>query len=43
MDLPEFYMGKAYDGTPLYEYPNRDVGESKWGSCNLRTDQADAR
>ena len=24
-----------YDGTPLYEYPHRDVGRSEWGSCNF--------
>ncbi len=29
------YALKEYDGTALYEYPNRDVGESEWGSCNF--------
>lgn len=24
-----------YDGTPLYEYPNQDVGNSEWGSKNF--------
>ena len=24
-----------YDGTPLYEYPHPDVGESEWGSYNF--------
>lgn len=24
-----------YDGSPLYEYPNNDVGMSEWGSCNF--------
>lgn len=24
-----------FDGTPLYEYPHPDVGESEWGSCNF--------
>lgn len=24
-----------FDGTPLYEYPSRDVGESEWGSYNF--------
>ena len=24
-----------YDGTPLYEYPNDDVGYSEWGTCNF--------
>ena len=29
------YGLKEYDGTPLYEYPHKDVGESEWGSCNF--------
>ncbi len=29
------YGLKRYDGTALYEYPHRDVGESEWGSCNF--------
>ena len=29
------YGLKLYDGTPLYEYPHHDVGESEWGSCNF--------
>ena len=29
------YGLKLYDGTPLYEYDNKDTGESEWGSCNL--------
>lgn len=29
------YGLKLYDGTPLYEYDNRDTGESEWGSCNF--------
>ncbi len=24
-----------YDGTPLYEFPHKDVGESEWGSYNF--------
>ena len=24
-----------YDGTALYEYPNKDVGYNEWGSCNF--------
>ncbi len=24
-----------YDGSPLYEYPHKDVGESEWGSYNF--------
>ncbi len=29
------YGLKEYDGTALYEYPHKDVGESEWGSCNF--------
>lgn len=29
------YGLKLYDGTALYEYPHKDVGESEWGSCNF--------
>lgn len=29
------YALKNFDGTPLYEYPNSDVGYSEWGSCNF--------
>ncbi len=29
------YGLKEFDGTALYEYPNKDVGESEWGSCNF--------
>ncbi len=29
------YGLKEYDGTSLYEYPHKDVGESEWGSCNF--------
>ena len=29
------YGLKLYDGTPLYEYDNKDTGESEWGSCNF--------
>ncbi|MBQ9066127.1 MAG: 1,4-alpha-glucan branching protein GlgB [Clostridia bacterium] len=24
-----------YDGTAVYEYPNKDVGYNEWGSCNF--------
>lgn len=24
-----------FDGTALYEYPNKDVGYNEWGSCNF--------
>ncbi|MDD3430170.1 MAG: 1,4-alpha-glucan branching protein GlgB [Oscillospiraceae bacterium] len=29
------YGLRQYDGTPLYEYPHPDVGESEWGTCNF--------
>ena len=29
------YGLKDYDGTALYEYPHKDVGESEWGSYNF--------
>lgn len=29
------YGLKNFDGTPLYEYPHQDVGQSEWGSCNF--------
>lgn len=29
------YGLKQYDGTSLYEYPHKDVGESEWGSFNF--------
>lgn len=29
------YGLRELDGTPLYEYPHKDVGISEWGSCNF--------
>lgn len=29
------YGLKEYDGTALYEYPHKDVGQSEWGSYNF--------
>ena len=29
------YGLKEFDGTALYEYPHKDVGESEWGSYNF--------
>lgn len=29
------YGLKQYDGTALFEYPHKDVGESEWGSYNF--------
>lgn len=29
------YGLRQYDGTALYEYPHKDVGESEWGSFNF--------
>ncbi len=31
----DYYGLRMYDGTPLYEYPNSDVSESEWGTCNF--------
>ncbi len=31
----DYYGLRLYDGTPLYEYPNSDVSESEWGTCNF--------
>lgn len=31
----DWYGLRTYDGTPLYEYPYKDVGESEWGSYNF--------
>lgn len=32
-----------YDGTPLYEYPNSDVGNSEWGSKNFIHSRGEVR
>ena len=32
-----------YDGTALYEYPNSDVGQSEWGSCNFMHSRGEVR
>lgn len=32
-----------YDGTPLYEYPNTDVGNSEWGSKNFIHSRGEVR
>lgn len=29
------YGLREFDGTPLYEYPSKDIGYSEWGSCNF--------
>ena len=29
------YGLRRFDGTALYEYDNKDVGESEWGTCNF--------
>lgn len=31
----DYYALAEYDGTALYEYPNKDVGYSEWGSKNF--------
>ena len=37
------YALADYDGTPLYEYPNSDVGVSEWGSCNFMHSRGEVR
>ena len=32
-----------YDGTPIYEYPHRDVGVNEWGSCNFMHSRGEVR
>lgn len=35
------YALANFDGTPLYEYPNQDIGMSEWGSCNFNHSRGD--
>ena len=37
------YALANYDGTPLYEYPHQDVGQSEWGSCNFNHSRGEVR
>ena len=37
------YALAQYDGTALYEYPNRDVGTSEWGSYNFMHSRGEVR
>lgn len=37
------YALAKYDGTALYEYPNNDVGNSEWGSCNFMHSRGEVR
>ncbi len=37
------YALADYDGTPLFEYPNSDVGVSEWGSCNFMHSRGEVR
>lgn len=32
-----------YDGTQLYEYPNSDVSDSEWGTCNFIHSKGEVR
>ena len=32
-----------FDGTALYEYPHKDVGNSEWGSCNFMHSRGEVR
>ena len=37
------YALAEYDGTALYEYPHRDVGNSEWGSRNFMHSRGEVR
>jgi 1,4-alpha-glucan branching enzyme len=37
------YGLSQYDGTALYEYPHRDVGDSEWGSKNFMHSRGEVR
>ena len=37
------YALMRYDGTPLFEYPNNDVGYSEWGTCNFMHSRGEVR
>ena len=37
------YALADYDGTALYEYPNRDVGNSEWGSKKFMHSRGEVR
>lgn len=37
------YGLSLYDGTALYEYPHRDVGDSEWGSKNFMHSRGEVR
>lgn len=39
----DYYALGNYDGTPLYEYPNSDVGNSEWGSYNFMHSRGEVR
>lgn len=37
------YALAQFDGTALYEYPHKDVGNSEWGSCNFMHSRGEVR
>lgn len=37
------YALKFYDGTPLFEYPEKDIGVSEWGSHNFNFARGEVR
>ena len=39
----DFYALSRYDGTPLYEYPNSDIGNSEWGTNNFMLSRGEVR
>ena len=40
---PDDYGLWNYDGTPLYQYPSPDVGDSPWGSCCFMHSRGEVR
>lgn len=34
---------RQFDGTPLYEYPEPDIGYSEWGTCNFNYFRGEVR
>jgi 1,4-alpha-glucan branching enzyme len=39
----DYYSLSRFDGTPLYEYPEREKGYSEWGSCNFNYYRGETR
>ena len=39
----DYYGMIRFDGTPIYEYPENDIGYSEWGSCNFNYYRGEVR